>query len=344
MFLKNCWYVAAWESEVGREPFARTVCGEPLVMFRDEAGQAYALEDRCCHRNLPLSMGKVEGSDLRCGYHGLKFDAQGNCIEVPGQVQIPPGAKVRGYKLLEKWHLLWIWMGDPDKADEKLLPRWQHLVDPKLAVARGNDAKPLSMKCDWQLNNDNLLDLSHIVYVHPTTLGAHGLDRTPITTERFERSVRMRRFVPNVAPIKLWASYMNYPDIKVDRWMSTDCELPSHCTVDVGFAPAGELTPDGDLDKGIRLYALITATPETADTSFMFYAQCRNFATDNDEITQKFVRDVKVVFGEDVSTMEAQQRAGVTRADVKKIDINADAPSIAMRDIVRRYVALETNR
>ena len=344
MFLKNCWYVAAWGSEVGNTPFARVICGEPVVMFRTEDGRAAALEDRCCHRNLPLSMGKVEGSDIRCGYHGLKFDATGSCIEVPGQTQMPPGAKVKTYKLIEKWQLLWIWMGDPAKADESELPHWQYMSDPTLAVARGNDAKPLAMKCHWELNNDNLLDLSHIVYVHPTTLGAHGLDRTPIATDRFERKVRMRRFVPNVAPIKLWASYINYPDVKVDRWMVTECELPSHCTVDVGFAPAGELKPDDDYDRGIRLRALITATPETEDTSFMFYAQCRNFAVESEEITQKFVRDVKVVFGEDVTTMEAQQRNGFMRSDVTKIDINADAPSIAMRDIVRRHMALESNR
>ena len=93
MFLRNCWYVAAWESEVTPgATFARTICGDPVVMFRDASGTAHALEDRCCHRNLPLSMGKIEGSGLRCGYHGLKFDCTGTVIEVPGQTQVPPGA------------------------------------------------------------------------------------------------------------------------------------------------------------------------------------------------------------------------------------------------------------
>jgi len=345
VFLKNCWYVAAWESEVAKDvPFARTVCGEPVVMFRDEAGRAHALEDRCCHRNLPLSMGKVEGSSLRCGYHGLMFDAAGACVEVPGQSQVPPGAAVRAYPLIEKWGLLWIWPGDPAKADEAKLPRWHYLADPKLAVARGNDAKPLPMKCHWELNNDNLLDLSHIVYVHPTTLGAHGIDRTPIKTERAEDKVRMWRFVPDVAPIKLWASYMNMGDIKVDRWMSTECELPAHCTVYVGFAPAGVHKPEGPYHSGAQLYALITATPETETSSFMFYAQCRNFGVEDAEMTAKFVRDVKVVFGEDVIVMEAQQRNGAADPEVRRMDINADAPAIAMREIVRRYQSMESNR
>jgi vanillate O-demethylase monooxygenase subunit len=346
VFLKNCWYVAAWESEVASgAPFARTICGEPVVMFRDADGRAHALEDRGCHRNLPLSMGKVEGSRLRCGYHGLVFDAKGQVVEVPGQTQVPPGAGVRAYPLIEKWGLLWIWPGDPARADERTLPRWHHLGDPTLAVARGNDARPLPMKCHWELNNDNLLDLSHIVYVHPTTLGAHGIDRTPIRTERFDDRVRMWRFVPGVAPIKLWAGYMNMaPDVKVDRWMSTECELPSHCTVYVGFAPAGVHKPEGPYHSGAQLYALITATPETETSSFMFYAQCRNFGVEDSEMTAKFVRDVKVVFGEDVTVMEAQQRNGATDPAVARIDINADAPALAMREIVKKRLSEEARQ
>ena len=77
MFLRNCWYVAAWAAEVGAAPLARTICGAPVALFRTGSGEAVALEDRCCHRNLPLSMGRVEGEALRCGYHGLLFDRDG---------------------------------------------------------------------------------------------------------------------------------------------------------------------------------------------------------------------------------------------------------------------------
>jgi len=341
MFVRNCWYVAAWGSEVGREPFARTILGEPVVLYRTESGRAVALEDRCCHRNLPLSMGRIEGDAVRCGYHGLKFDPTGACIEVPGQSAIPPGARVRSYPLIERWKLLWIWMGDASRLDESLLPGWHYIDDPRFAVAHGNDAKPLPMKSHWELNNDNLLDLSHVVYVHPTTLGAHALD-FPITTERFERKVRMSRWIPNSHPIPLWAKYLNHSG-NVDRWQDTDCEFPSHCTVDVGFAPVGRLRPGDDRDHpdALRLRALITATPETETSSFMFYAQCRNFAVADEEMTRKFVRDVRVIFMEDVTIMEGQQRNLSRRPDAPRIDINSDAPHLAMRQLVRRFAAEE---
>src|SRR5215469_4937089 len=175
-FLRNCWYVAAWASEVGREPFARVFLDRPVMLYRTTDGEAVALEDRCCHRNLPLSMGKIEGDDIRCGYHGLKFDRTGACVEIPGQSQIPPDARVARYPLTERWGLLWIWMGDASVANEALLPKWHYLAEPGWSVIKGNDAKPIPMKCNWELNNDNLLDLSHVTFVHPSTLGAHGAE------------------------------------------------------------------------------------------------------------------------------------------------------------------------
>ncbi|HLI23240.1 MAG TPA: Rieske 2Fe-2S domain-containing protein, partial [Stellaceae bacterium] len=111
MFLRNFWYVAAYAREVGAAPLARTILGEPVLLYRAESGAAVALEDRCCHRNLPLSMGAREGDAIRCGYHGLKFDAQGRCIEIPGQKEIPPDTRVKSYPLVEKFNFVWLWMG-----------------------------------------------------------------------------------------------------------------------------------------------------------------------------------------------------------------------------------------
>lgn len=338
MFLKNCWYVAAWGSEVGNTPFARVICGEPVVMFRTEDGRAAALEDRCCHRNLPLSMGKVEGNSLRCGYHGLLFDRGGSCVEVPGQSQIPPGAQVKRYVLIERWKLLWIWIGDAAKADETHLPDWHYIDDPAWAAIAGNDAKPIPMRCNWELHNDNLLDLSHVVYVHPGTLGSAGMERYPVRTERFDRSVRMTRWMPDVQPMPMWAKLL---DLKgnMDRWQVAEIVLPSHCTIDAGFAPAGKSAPEEDRARSSYLTILLTATPETETTSFMFYAQIRNFAIDDAELTRRFADNSRIIFEEDVTVLEAQQRVYAARPDAPTVDINVDAPALAMRRLVQQFRA-----
>jgi vanillate monooxygenase len=340
MFLRNCWYVAAWGSEVGRAPLARTITGIPVMLYRTEAGAAVALEDRCCHRNLPLSQGRIEGDGVRCGYHGLKYDATGACIEIPSQKTIPPAARVRRFPLVEKWQLLWIWTGDAAHADESLLPDWHPLADPKFVVAVGNGGKPLPMQCNWELNNDNLLDLTHVVYVHRGTLGGAGLDRFPIRTTRHASGVSMQRWITDVPPIPLFAQYLNYQG-NVDRWQGTDAILPSHCTIDAGFAPAGAIGPDGDRDRFVRLRALITATPETETSSFMFYAQCRNFAVDDAALTERVVTDFRNVFLEDVAVMEGQQRVNSALPDAPTIDIAIDAPPLAMRRLVREALARE---
>lgn len=343
MFLRNFWYVGAYASEVGQNPLARTLLGEPVLLYRTEAGKPVALEDRCCHRNLPLSLGRIEGDAVRCGYHGLKFDAGGACIEIPGQAHIPPGARVKTFPLIERWQLLWIWMGDAARADERLLPDWSYIDRPGLASVLGNDAKPLYMKCQWELNNDNLLDLSHVFYVHRDTLGSDGADRFPVRTERGPRGVRMGRWIQNVPPIPLFAQYLGYSG-NVDRWQGASLEPATHCAIDAGFAPVGAVAPDDEAgrDRFVRFRAFITATPETAATTFMFYLQCRNFAVDNATLDGRVVADFRRVFGEDIAVMEAQQRRNEMLAGAANIDINVDAPPLAMRRLLRQLMAAES--
>ena len=122
MYLRNCWYIAALPEDVTDAPVGRVFLGEPVVMFRTSDGSVAALEDRCCHRHLPLSLGQVTGGNLQCGYHGLEFDASGACISIPGQSRVPPGASVRRYPLVELHNWLWIWMGDDQLADPELVP------------------------------------------------------------------------------------------------------------------------------------------------------------------------------------------------------------------------------
>src|SRR3954467_6014985 len=131
MFIKNTWYVAAWDKEVTTEGmFARTIIGVPVLMYRTSGGQLVALEDRCCPRGAPLSKGKREGDCVRCMYHGLKFDATGQCIEAPAQPRIPPKAKVRTFPVVQQHRWIWIWMGDPAKADPELIPQTPWLDHP----------------------------------------------------------------------------------------------------------------------------------------------------------------------------------------------------------------------
>src|SRR5262245_11199538 len=137
MFLRNGWYSALWRHELTDKPVAKTFLGEKVVLFRTAGGKPGALEDCCCHRAAPLSLGEVSGETLACGYHGLKFNVSGRCVAVPGQAEVPSGAKVRSYPVAEKWNVVWIWMGDPALADPGKIPDMPWLSDPKWTTTPG---------------------------------------------------------------------------------------------------------------------------------------------------------------------------------------------------------------
>ena len=120
-FARNQWYCAAWSNEVGRELLGRTILNEPIVLYRTEAGEAVALSDRCVHRRFPLSLSRLEGDNVVCGYHGFTYDCTGACVYVPGQARIPRTARVKKYPVVEKDTIVWVWIGDDDKADRTMI-------------------------------------------------------------------------------------------------------------------------------------------------------------------------------------------------------------------------------
>ena len=172
MFLKNYWYVAASTPEIGRKPFRRIIMYEPVVMYRTEDGTPVALEDRCPHRRLPLSMGKLVSDDvLQCHYHGLRFDRTGACVRVPGQDMIPANARVKSYPLVERYKWLWIWMGDAGAGRSRDDPGLSLVRRSELGRAAGLSPRPVQLA----VVNDNLLDLTHLAFVHETTIGNMAL-------------------------------------------------------------------------------------------------------------------------------------------------------------------------
>ncbi|MGQ3030048.1 MAG: Rieske 2Fe-2S domain-containing protein, partial [Ferrovibrionaceae bacterium] len=167
MFMQNAWYVAAWGREVGRSLLARRICNLPMVFYRLEDGSAVALADRCCHRLLPLSHGRLEGDTLVCGYHGLTYDRTGQCVKVPSQERVSPQARVTSYPVVERHRFVWVWVGDPALADPSDVPDLHWNDDP----AWTGDGDVMEVACDYRLLIDNLLDHSHETYVHPTSIG-----------------------------------------------------------------------------------------------------------------------------------------------------------------------------
>ncbi len=341
MFMRNCWYVAAWDWEIRRqELFSRTICGAPIVFWRKEDGMPAALEDRCCHRHMPLSHGKLRGSEVECVYHGLAYDADGACIRVPSQKAIPPGAKVRAYPVVERYQWIWIWMGDPALADPGLIEDFHWMDDPAWR-AKG---ERLDLKGNYLLIVENLLDLTHLQFVHSTTLGTAAIAGAPIKAERRENRVRVTRWMMNhPAPPFFQKAGGFKPDEAVDRWQIIDFSPPAFVRLDVGAARAGTGAPEGDRSQGISMRNLNAITPETETTTHYFWAQAHDFQIDDPTVTELIFRQVHTAFLEDLAVIEAQQSiiGAYGEALPPQIDFNQDAGGIQARRIVDAIIEAE---
>ena len=330
MFLRNSWYVAAWDREVTRDLLARTILQEPVVLYRKEDGAPVALEDRCCHRHLPLSMGKLEGDRLRCGYHGLLFDAAGKCVEIPGQATIPPQARVRVFPLIEKYHWIWVWMGEPEKADPALIPNWWWAGHKEWAFTRPDR---VHLECNYQLIADNVLDVTHLAYVHASSIGSGSIVEFPATVEREERLVRLTRWIRDRPPPPLYREAGGFPG-NVDRWQIVEHVPPCFS---VNFAGCE------DKIRRIDLMALSAPTPETENTTHYFFGFVRNFGLADPAMEKIFAVEMVKVFNEDFPVLEAQQRMLELRPGAPRVDIKVDAAPLAARRLLQAMMEKETS-
>jgi phenylpropionate dioxygenase-like ring-hydroxylating dioxygenase large terminal subunit len=336
MFMRNCWYVAATSDEVGGDPVGRILLDDAVVLFRADDGRVVALEDRCCHRHMPLSHGRLTAQGLQCGYHGLVFDHGGRCVEVPGQRAVPPGAAVRAYPIVERWGWIWIWMGAPARADESTIPDF-HLLD---AAGWQSTGERLHVRCHYQLLVDNLLDLSHLTFLHESTIGTAAVAETPVKTERQGDAVKVTRWMLDVAPPPTFVKLADFKG-NIDRWQIATAAPPSYVWLEVGGAPTGAGAPDGDRGQGIERWNLNVITPETESSCHQFWAECRNFALDDPSVSALLFQQIHDTLLEDIEMLEAQQRMMDLLPDAPMIDINVDAGSIEARRVVDQRLADE---
>jgi len=342
MFLRNCWYVAAWDHEVTHMNLLRRILlDEPVVFYRTEDGRPVALADRCCHRHAPLSRGRLRGDALECPYHGFTYDPSGACIAVPGQANIPPGARVRSYPVVERHHWLWIWMGDPALADPASIEDFHWIDDPAWRSA----GERLELQANYVLLVENLLDLSHLSYVHPTTLGTDKVAQTPMKAERLERGVRVTRWVMDSPPPPFFQRAGGFAaDQHVDRWQIIDWSPPAFVRLDVGCALTGTGAREGDRSHGISMRNLNAITPETERTTHYFWAQAHNFGLDKPWLTDLIFQNVHTAFLEDLAIIGAQQANLELGAAPPRIDMNHDAGGIAARRMLESLIADEARR
>lgn len=311
---RNAWYVAGWDrdlppnSEQGGEVVAMTVLGQMLALARDETGTPFAMEDRCPHRAAPLSLGKCEAGGIRCWYHGVRFAADGRAVEIPGQDTIPAALRVRTFPVVERHSAIWVWMGDAALADPDTIVDFVGYGSPHWAMTPGR----LDYEAPARLIHDNLLDLSHIAYVHQATFAggseasAQGWLAAKVTTTTLPGGVAVERAMGGMPPNPAGGGITAGADV----WSRYEFTVPgTFIQTTERYAP-GTMDPANQARcEGRSLFDTFTCqavTPLTADTTCYFFAFGPRSANAD---KQDFFADLGLrAFLEDKRMIEAQWR------------------------------------
>lgn len=340
-YVRNTWYVAAWSHELDcPQPSPMTILEERLVLYRTGSGRVVALEDRCVHRLAPLSLGRLEGDRLRCMYHGLLFDAQGCVVEIPGQETIPTQARVRSYPAAERHGWVWVWMGDADRADEALIPPFVGLGHPDYIVGHAH----LDYAAEARLISDNLLDFSHLSYVHAESF-ALGSDfaQTHAKITPLEHGVRYERWVEN-----LTKNAASQDDTPVDSYMTYDYLLPGILLMQVasfetGTARRVQFGAAPDVSQALRdvLISSQAVTPMGGRSSRYFVIHGIHRHHGEEAMRDAMVDVAKKAFAEDKVMIEAQQRVIDATPEPKIMATIHDRSVILFNRLVQRLVDAE---
>lgn len=340
-YVRNCWYVASWITDLhGSKPLGLKILGERIVVFRTESGRLVALEDRCIHRLAPLSLGRCEGEQLRCMYHGIMFNAEGAVTRIPGQEVIPRDARVRSYPVVERHGWIWIWMGEPARADDTLIPNLIGTDHPDYLLGHGH----LDYACEAHLINENLLDFSHVAYVHAESLPqGDQMAESHADIRPVERGIRYRRWVENLP-----FNTAGFPAEPLDSYMDYDYLIPGILLLRIAGFPLGTAKR---LDYGVPDMAeaardltfsgqAVTPIDDRTTRYFFSYGIHRDFGSE--EMIEPMMQMMGKVFAEDKVMIEAQQRVIDDTPEPRMIPTSHDRSITMYSRMVDKMVKNET--
>jgi vanillate O-demethylase monooxygenase subunit len=330
----NQWYVAGLTDEFTRELRQRYMLGRSIVLYRTEDGLPVALQNRCAHRSYPLHKSSLEGDYIRCGYHGIKYNTVGEIIDVPCQ-DMCPKTGIKHYALREIGPFIWIWMGDAEKADEKLLPELPVHDRPEWRVIVGDYNR---VEANYLLMHENLCDLSHLPYLHAKTFGT-GKDyaAVPLTVEKEDGGVTFYRYSENRWDLIkfIYPPSVDYSDVDYEHRSGGTFLSPA---MHSGY---GKLSPRDGSPK-LQHHVNHFLTPEHQDTCHYYWYVARNYALDDTDSDDRFRQFITSGFEEDkVASRLMQQMLTTDKHEFRELNVAADKAGAMMRMAVKKMADAE---
>lgn len=326
--VRNCWYVAAFSDEVSRDIISRRFLGVDVALYRTLKGEPVAVRNRCPHRSFPLAKGKLDGDILVCGYHGMQFDPSGRCVNMPSMPIVPSNANVRAFPIVERGPILWIWMGDPDHADEALVPDTSWLASPQWKSVRGT----FQMQSDYLNMHENLLDQTHFPFLHPGTVGTPEYARSRLDVRKEGDVIVIDRALRNAPPPGIYGVPMGLMEKRVDRFSEARFVSPA---IHTAYARIVDNTDESGAPKTYRFNITHLITPETNSTLHYWWFNSRDQKLDDPEADAFLKSASEKAYLEDVDALEWISEV-VTKDEQPQFDLNfaPDRPALMMRRVV----------
>ncbi|MFT5896680.1 MAG: phenylpropionate dioxygenase-like ring-hydroxylating dioxygenase large terminal subunit [bacterium] len=300
-YVRNAWYVAGWSSEFNDSLKRVVILEQAVVMYRMSDGSVVGLEDQCPHRLLPLSKGTRLGDDIQCGYHGMTFNCEGQCVRVPGQDNVPASAFVTKYAVHEKHSIVFIWMGD---AAEAVIEDIFDLPQFHSEEWHAHQGDALHLKSNYLNVAENLVDPAHVSFVHPTTLGNSASENVPVHVDTEGEVLVAWRWIRDAPPVGFFQKFGGFEG-NVDRWHYYYLHLPCTAVIDFGSADADKNLPEECRDEGVRIFALHFLTPVNEHYTIDRWMHLRNAAVGDEEASTQMDKLFRVAFSEDKEILEA---------------------------------------
>jgi vanillate O-demethylase monooxygenase subunit len=339
--VRNRWYIAAFGEEVSQKPIERTFFGLPVVLYRTSKGDPVAMYGLCPHRYYPLALGHVEDGAIVCGYHGFAFGSDGRCVRIPSQATGADFCQPT-YAVQERGPLIWIWMGDQARCDPSLLPPYEDFGLDQPGWTECAHCR-FDLKARPQLLVDNLMDLTHLPFIHQQ-LGADDgfLLRKPEAEQR-ERSYSVRR--PGRVPWSPYYEFLFGAAAKFDGVSTTE-------SVTDFYGPelirtSGPITTAIDGLDAVppaigKLYYLHGITPASETTTHYFGFITRNFRLRDQVFDEALRRSTVGVRQQDVDALEAvEARVDAAAARQRELLSRADAPAVRVRKLIQEMLDQE---
>ena len=337
-FIRQAWYVAGRSADFAHSLKPMTLLGERIVLFRRRDGGVTALDDACPHRKLPLSKGRIEGDRVVCGYHGLTFDETGRCVAAPTQESaIPKSALVESYPTVDRYGFLWIWMGDPEAANPDEIIEIPEFDNPSWGKT---ELGALDIACNYLWVTDNLLDPSHVAWVHRSSFGGAGTENVALETTAGDDRLVVWRWIADRPPPPYYGPLLDFTG-NCDRKQHYECRLPSIAINRSIYAPAGS----GGDEARLPAEAFVNVsynflTPVDEDATLYFWFQHRNSHAEDQAVSDRMFEGAVMAFNEDKEILEAVHQ-GMKAPKTRAINLGLDAGAVRFRKLVAKRIAAE---